>query len=180
MRFVIVTGMSGGGKSTAIHMLEDAGYYCVDNLPFSLIEKFVELILLPDSGKWLNIEKGVRFSDDLIIGNGSGIGANSSIPAHVTIGKNVMTGPELYIYTINHRTDRLDVPMGAQGCTEYKPVIIGDDVWIGSRVTILPGVVIGSGAVIGAGAVVTKSVPAYEIWGGNPAHFLKSRIPKDK
>ncbi|WP_026505068.1 RNase adapter RapZ [Butyrivibrio sp. NC3005] len=51
MRFVIVTGMSGGGKSTAIHMLEDAGYYCVDNLPFSLIEKFVELILLPDSGK---------------------------------------------------------------------------------------------------------------------------------
>ena len=142
--------------------------------------QFCAHLILPDSGKWLNIEKGVRFSDDLIIGNGSGIGANSSIPAHVTIGKNVMTGPELYIYTINHRTDRLDVPMGAQGCTEYKPVIIGDDVWIGSRVTILPGVVIGSGAVIGAGAVVTKSVPAYEIWGGNPAHFLKSRIPKDK
>lgn len=50
MRFVIVTGMSGGGKSTAIHMLEDAGFYCVDNLPISLVEKFVELILLPDSG----------------------------------------------------------------------------------------------------------------------------------
>ena len=46
MRFVIVTGMSGGGKSTAIHMLEDSGYYCVDNLPISLIEKFVELILV--------------------------------------------------------------------------------------------------------------------------------------
>lgn len=50
MRFVIVTGMSGGGKSTAIHMLEDSGYYCVDNLPISLIEKFVELILVPESG----------------------------------------------------------------------------------------------------------------------------------
>ncbi|WP_026506551.1 RNase adapter RapZ [Butyrivibrio sp. MC2013] len=50
MRFVIVTGMSGSGKATAIHMLEDAGYYCVDNLPISLIEKFIELILLPDSG----------------------------------------------------------------------------------------------------------------------------------
>ena len=49
MRFVIVTGMSGGGKSTAIHMLEDSGYYCVDNLPISLIEKFVELILVPES-----------------------------------------------------------------------------------------------------------------------------------
>ncbi len=42
--------MSGGGKATAIHMLEDAGFYCVDNLPVSLIEKFTELITMPDSG----------------------------------------------------------------------------------------------------------------------------------
>lgn len=49
MRFVIVTGMSGGGKRTALKMLEDAGFYCVDNLPVSLIEKFVELISLPNS-----------------------------------------------------------------------------------------------------------------------------------
>lgn len=49
MRFVVVTGMSGGGKSTALKMLEDAGFYCVDNLPVSLIEKFVELIATPDS-----------------------------------------------------------------------------------------------------------------------------------
>lgn len=49
MRFVVVTGMSGGGKSTALKMLEDAGYYCVDNLPVSLIEKFMELISMPGS-----------------------------------------------------------------------------------------------------------------------------------
>lgn len=49
MRFVVVTGMSGGGKSTALKMLEDAGFYCVDNLPASLIEKFVELITMPNS-----------------------------------------------------------------------------------------------------------------------------------
>lgn len=49
MRFVIVTGMSGGGKSTALKMLEDAGFYCVDNLPISLVEKFVELISMPNS-----------------------------------------------------------------------------------------------------------------------------------
>lgn len=48
MRFVVVTGMSGGGKSTALRMLEDAGFYCVDNLPVLLIEKFVELIATPD------------------------------------------------------------------------------------------------------------------------------------
>ncbi|MBQ7934675.1 MAG: RNase adapter RapZ [Lachnospiraceae bacterium] len=47
MRFVIVTGMSGGGKSTALKMLEDAGFYCVDNLPVPLLEKFVELISEP-------------------------------------------------------------------------------------------------------------------------------------
>ena len=37
MRFVIVTGMSGAGKSTALKMLEDAGYFCVDNLPIALM-----------------------------------------------------------------------------------------------------------------------------------------------
>ncbi len=49
MRFVIVTGMSGGGKRTALKMLEDAGFYCVDNLPVPLIEKFVELVDTPGS-----------------------------------------------------------------------------------------------------------------------------------
>lgn len=48
-RFVIVTGMSGSGKATAIKMLEDEGYYCVDNLPVRLIDKFMELIFMPDN-----------------------------------------------------------------------------------------------------------------------------------
>ena len=49
MRFVVVTGMSGSGKRTAMKMLEDMGFYCVDNLPVPLIEKFVELIAMPGS-----------------------------------------------------------------------------------------------------------------------------------
>lgn len=49
MRFVVVTGMSGGGKSAALKMLEDAGFYCVDNLPVSLVEKFMELVSMPNS-----------------------------------------------------------------------------------------------------------------------------------
>lgn len=44
MRLVVVTGMSGGGKRTAMKMLEDAGYYCVDNLPIKLMDKFIELV----------------------------------------------------------------------------------------------------------------------------------------
>ena len=47
MRFVIVTGMSGSGKTEALKMLEDAGYFCVDNLPLELIGKFAELAASP-------------------------------------------------------------------------------------------------------------------------------------
>lgn len=49
MRFVVVTGMSGGGKSIALKLLEDMGFYCVDNLPVPLIDKFFELISVPGS-----------------------------------------------------------------------------------------------------------------------------------
>ncbi|WP_026526086.1 RNase adapter RapZ [Butyrivibrio sp. VCD2006] len=68
MRIVIVTGMSGGGKSTAIHMLEDAGFYCVDNLPPALFEKFSELISQPDSeitkvAVGLDVRSGQKFED---------------------------------------------------------------------------------------------------------------------
>ena len=49
MKFVIVTGMSGAGKSTALKMLEDMGYFCVDNLPIALLPKFAELAHAPGS-----------------------------------------------------------------------------------------------------------------------------------
>ena len=49
MEFVIITGMSGAGKTSALHILEDIGYYCVDNLPVSLMEKFMELLALPNN-----------------------------------------------------------------------------------------------------------------------------------
>ena len=74
MRIVVVTGMSGGGKSTALKMLEDMGYYCVDNLPAFLIEKFIELINLPGNqvqkvAMGLDVRSGQSFEDaDLVIG----------------------------------------------------------------------------------------------------------------
>lgn len=59
MRCVIVTGMSGAGKSTALNVLEDAGYYCVDNLPVQLVEKFTELAENSDSVKTNKIAMGI-------------------------------------------------------------------------------------------------------------------------
>ena len=53
---------------------------------------------------------------------------------------------------------------------------IGNDVWLGARVIIKSGVTIGNGAVIGAGSIVTKNVPAYEIWAGNPAKRIRERF----
>lgn len=59
MRFVIVTGMSGAGKSTALKMLEDMEYFCVDNLPIPLIDKFVQLIKDSASGEIERVAIGV-------------------------------------------------------------------------------------------------------------------------
>ena len=72
MRFVIVTGMSGGGKRTALKMLEDAGFYCADNLPVSLIDKFVELIATPNSeitkvALGLDVRAGQFFEDATMV-----------------------------------------------------------------------------------------------------------------
>ena len=130
---------------------------------------------LKHCGKNVNISKGARIDSDISIGDNSGIGANSMLNGSITIGDNVMMGEECVVFHQNHRFDRLDIPMCQQGFSESKPVRIGNDVWIGMRVTILPGVTVGNHAIIGAGAVVTKDVPDYAIVGGNPARILRMR-----
>lgn len=125
--------------------------------------------------KNLNIQKNCYFEDNVFIGNNSGIGANSIVLGPTNIGENVMMGPDVKIFTRNHRFDRIDIPMIEQGFSDSVPVNISDDVWIGANVIILPGVKIGKGVIIAAGAVVTKNVDDYSIVAGVPAKVIKKR-----
>lgn len=127
-------------------------------------------------GKNVNIEKNAYFTPELVVGDDSGVGVKSEIYGPVTIGKHVMMGPEVIIYTGGHAFSRTDIPIQHQGNAPVRSVEIGDDCWIGRRVMIMPGVKIGKGCVIGAGAVVTKDIPPYSVAAGVPARVVRSRL----
>ena len=149
---------------------------------FGIISQSIRYVLckhiFSQIGKGVNIEKNAFFGSgkDITIGERSGIGVNASIQGPLTIGKYVMMGPDVIIYTKNHCFERTDIPMLSQGDDQALAVTIEDDVWIGARVIILPGVVIGRGSIIGAGSVVTKNVEPYSIMGGVPAKIIKKRM----
>lgn len=140
-----------------------------------ILRGFCAKLILPQCGKNVNIDRNADFARSVKIGDESGIGKNSVVGAYTTIGKYVMMGPECFIYTRNHAYSRTDIPMCKQGFSEYQPVTIGNDVWIGARVTILPGASIGNGVVIAAGSVVTGHIPDYAVAAGIPARVKKYR-----
>lgn len=93
----------------------------------------------------------------------------------VRIGNHFHSGVELLIIAQNHNYDHgKHIPYSPDDYV-YKDIIIGDFVWIGSRVTILPGTKIGEGAIIQAGSVVHGEIPPLAIVGGNPATVFKYR-----
>ena len=134
--------------------------------------------LLKRCGNNVNVERNARFGigNQLVIDDNSGLGINCSIEGPISIGKNVIMGPNVEIHRANHSFDRTDIPIFEQEVGTKYPLEICDDIWIGSRVIILPRVQrIGRGAVIGAGSVLTRDVPNYAVVGGNPAKILKFR-----
>ncbi len=111
----------------------------------------------------------------LNIGKNVGI-SNSAIICHhqITIEDDVMIGGSCCIYDTDfHSIDFEDRVYFGSVDVKKAPVMIGKGVWLGARVMVLKGVQIGARSVIAAGSVVTKSIPEGEVWGGNPACFIK-------
>lgn len=110
------------------------------------------------------------------------IGPNTSINSGawldgqggITIGANCVASHELLVISTNHNIDA-PTALPWDDRLDFRPVTIGDNVWLGARVTILPGTTIGDGAIIGAGSLVNGSIPALAIAAGNPARVIRSR-----
>ena len=109
---------------------------------------------------------------DVVIGDYTRIGIHNTIIGPVCIGNHVNLAQGITVTALNHNFEDKTKRIDEQGITT-KPVIIGDDVWIGANAVILPGVTIGKHCVVAAGAVVTKDVPDNTIVGGMPAKEIK-------
>jgi len=125
-------------------------------------------------GKGINVEKGASIQPGVVLKDGANVGVDCLIGAGTVIGKNVIMAPECQIYTRNKKFNKEEKRF--KGYEEIKPVIIGDNCWLGTRVLIMPGVDIGEGCVLAAGAVVSKSVPPYSVVAGNPAKVVKKLL----
>ena len=110
---------------------------------------------------------------DVIIGDHTRIGLHNTIIGPVSIGNNVNLAQGITVTALNHNFGDATKRIDEQGVST-KPVVIGDDVWIGANVVVLPGVTIGSHCVVAAGAVVTKDVPDHTLVAGVPAKVIKT------
>lgn len=112
-----------------------------------------------------NIKKGILCDPGDNINNY--IQANNGI----IFGNNIELGPGVSIISSNHSSENF------RKHTEGKPIIIGNNVWIGANSTILPEVKIGDNVIIGANSVVTNNIPKNSIAVGNPCRVVKNKPP---
>jgi len=122
------------------------------------------------------LASGSSIHSSLVMGPYGYIGTGAEIPAGVRMGKYVMIGPSFLMTGNDHVFDNLGCAVIFSGRPEPRTSDIGDDVWIGARVTVIRGVNIGRGAIVAAGAVVTRDVANYSVVGGVPAREIRKRF----
>ncbi len=122
-------------------------------------------------GVWLNSPLTVSVGQYVSIGSGTYANMNFTLidDWKITIGKNVLIGPNVTLSTTGHA---IHPDHRADGMYSF-PITIGDNVWIGGNVIVLPGVTIGENSVIGAGSVVTKDIPANVVAFGSPCKVYR-------
>jgi len=124
--------------------------------------------------------KTIRIGDDVFIGPGATFSASESF---IQIGNKVMFGPNVTIMGGDHNTSIVGAYMydvNEKLPENDLPIIINDDVWVGTGAIILKGVTIGQGSIVAAGALVNKSIPPYTVVGGIPAIILRNRFSEEK
>lgn len=120
----------------------------------------------------------VRRGATLLIGDNVGMSGSAIVcQKEIVVGDNVKMGGNVCIYDTDFHS--LNPVLRSDSKTDFehtarKKVTIGNNVFIGAHSTILKGVEIGDNSIVGACSVVTKSIPANEIWAGNPARFIKN------
>lgn len=130
---------------------------------------------------FVRVMKGTSFGHfPIILGNNVQFGEYCNISTRAVIGNNVlMAGRVCFVGKHDHT---FDVPgqfiwNGQRG--DNGTTIVGDDVWIGHRVTIVGPIKIGPGSIVAAGAVVINDIPPCEIWGGIPAKKIANRFSNE-
>jgi acetyltransferase-like isoleucine patch superfamily enzyme len=133
-----------------------------------------------NQGYHINMHSSVKLraigqSAVISIGENSRIhGACILATQRVKIGKNCLIAANTQIFdNSGHDLSFPDVENRINTIGDSKPIVIGDNVWIGANCIILPGVSIGNGSVIAAGSVVVKDVPQNVVVGGNPAKLIR-------
>jgi acetyltransferase-like isoleucine patch superfamily enzyme len=109
---------------------------------------------------------------NLTIGDYSRVGIGNTIIGPVSIGNHVNLAQNITVTGLNHVFEDVLLRIDEQGVST-KPVVIEDDVWIGSNSVVLPGVTIGKHTIVGAGSVVSHDIPPYSVCAGTPAKVIK-------
>lgn len=131
----------------------------------SVVWRFAQIMMGVVLGDNVSVGSGAYIGHYSRIGRGTRIGQGAHITDHMTVGENCFIAPHVIFCN-----DKNPVPVNP--VYKREDPICEDDVSIGVNATILPGVRLGRGCRIGAGAVVTKDVPPYQVWVGNPARRL--------